>query len=34
VILLLPNIIKLFILGMVLLGAGYILYNRRVLKGE
>lgn len=32
--LLLPNMIKLFILGGVLLGAGYMLYNRRVLKGE
>lgn len=32
--LLLPDMIKLFILGVVLLGVGYILYNRRVLKGE
>jgi len=32
--LLLPNMIKLFILGAVLLGVGYILYDKRVLKGE
>jgi len=32
--LLMPNMIKLFILGSVLFGAGYILYKRRVLMGE
>ncbi|MEW6001594.1 MAG: ABC transporter permease [Nitrospirota bacterium] len=32
--LLLPNLIRLFILGFILMGAGYMLYDRRILKVE
>jgi ABC-2 type transport system permease protein len=32
--LLLPNMIKLLILGAIFMGAGYFLYDRRIIKGE